>query len=288
MSLLGKLGRAAGAAVGAAASAVEGAAKQVIHVAGQDVVDGFEHAATGALHAIERNGVVLGSTLLREVTRLTGPDELGEPSPGAGAGKPPVILLSGQGGTASLEMAAYAKSLERDGFQVFCFDDPQHGMASAADTAKRLDALVDRVRAQTGAPTVSLVGYSTGGTNARAYVNLYGGANKVDRVVQVAGSNNGDPTAFGFCASGLEERPGTPFMQALNAHQADVPVYSIYEQGTDGEVVESDARLHEDALRHNLPLPQLHPNGSRLGFADHIQLPTDARAYAKVLSALCA
>jgi pimeloyl-ACP methyl ester carboxylesterase len=286
MSLLGKLGRAAGAVVGAAANAVEGAAKQVI-APGKSVVDGFEHAATSALHTIERNGVVIGSALFREVGRLTGPDVLGEPHTEAGVGKPPVILLSGQGGTASLEMAAYARSLERDGFKVYCFDDPQHGMASAADTAKRLDALVDSVRAQTGAAKVSLVGYSTGGTNARAYANLYGGADKVDRVVQVAGSNNGDPGAFGFCDSGLEEKPGTPFMQALNAHQADVPVWSIYEQGTDGEVLESDAKLKEDALRHNLPLPQLHPNGSRLGFADHIQLPTDARAYAKVLTALC-
>ena len=291
MSILGKLGQVAAGAVKTVAHAAEDAAKTVATEArglGHGLKDGFEHAAAAGLHSLERNGVVLGSAAFDELSRVSGPSTLGPASPGAGAGRPPVILLAGQGGTASRSLGAYARSLERDGFRVYCFDDPEHGLESAEQASKRLDALVDRVRAETGSAKVDLVGYSTGGTNARAYVNLYGGADKVDRVVQVAGSNNGDPTAFGFCDSGLEERPGTAFMQALNARQADVPVYSIYEQGTDGEVLESDARLEPDALRHNLPLPQRTPGGGWLVFSDHVHLPHDERAYAQVLAALTA
>ena len=286
MSLLGKIGQIAASAVKTVTTAAEGAAKTVARGLGHGLEDGFEHAASTGLHSLERNGLVLGSAVFDDLSRLTGPATLGPANPSAGAGRPPVILLAGQGGTASRSLAAYARSLERDGFKVYCFDDPDHSLSSAEQASQRLDALVDRVRAETGSAKVDLVGYSTGGTDARAYVNLYGGADKVDRVVQLAGSNNGDPGGFGFCDSGLEERPDSAFMQALNAQQADVPVYSIYEQSTDGEVLESDARLEPDALRHDLPLPQRTPGGGWLVFSDHVHLPHDARAYAQVLAAL--
>ena len=77
-------------------------------------------------------------------------------------------------------------------------------------------------------------------------------------------------------------------IKQLNAHQSNVPIYSIYEQGTDGEVMESDAKLNEDSLRHNLPLPQRSKNGGWLLFSDHVHLPQDARAYANVITALTA
>lgn len=244
-------------------------------------------------HAVERTGVALGDDALRTLQNLSADvrqrslhPTLGKPNPAAGVGKPPVILLGGQGDDANKSMKVLEASLQRDGFQVFVFADPGRAFEGHADASKRLDQLVEQVRKQTGAAKVDLVGYSTGGTNARAYVNLFGGADKVDRVVQLAGSNNGDPGAFGFCQSGVEEKQGSAFMTALNAHPAQVPVYSIYEQGTDGEVQEADAKLPPGPFSHDLPLPQAKPGGGSLLSSDHASLPYDERAYEAMLGAL--
>src|SRR5690242_1584070 len=129
MSILGKLGQIAVGAAKTVTSVAENTANAVAAEArglGHGLKDGFEHAASAGLHSLERNGVVLGSAAFDELSHLTGPATLGPPSPGAGAGKPPVILLAGQGGTASRSLSAYARSLERDGFRVYCFDDPDH------------------------------------------------------------------------------------------------------------------------------------------------------------------
>lgn len=264
---------------------------------GQSGFDAAKQGATGAWdrfsHAVERGVISAGDDGLRTVQNLSldlrqrsRHPTLGTPNPTAGVGRPPVILLGGQGDDATRSMKVYADSLERDGFNVFVFDDPGRAMESHGDASAQLDRLVERVRQQTGAKKVDLVGYSTGGTNARAYVNLYGGADKVGRVVQLAGTNNGDPTALDCCASGLEEKKGSAFMEALNAHPAEVPVYSLFEKGTDGEVQQSDAQLTPSAWNHNVPLEQARAGGGNFVVNDHTSLPFDARAYDAVVAAL--
>ena len=261
-----------------AEQAVSGKAQQAAHGA----KDAFEQTT----HAAERAAVVGGSAAARAIQNHTHAPTLGTPNPRAGIGRPPVILLAGQGDDAKQAMRVFSNSLKRDGFKVIVFDDPGHALESHAAASAKLDTLVEQVRAASGGQKVDLVGYSTGGTNARAYVNLYGGASKVDRVVQLAGTNNGDPAAFGFAASGVEEKKGSAFMKDLNAHPANVPIYSIYEKGADGAVSEEDGRLVPDALRHNVELPQAQKGGGFIAWSDHVKLPYDARAYEQVLAAL--
>ena len=259
--------------------------KKVEHTVAEGAKAVVQKAKDG-FSTVERQGVVLGDAAARAIQNVTHPATIGTPNPKAGVGRPPVVLLAGQGDHATQAMKTYARSLERDGFKVFIFDDPGHAMESHGDASKQLDSLVEKIRKDTGAAKVDLVGYSTGGTNARAYVNLYGGADKVGRVVQLAGTNNGDPGAFGFMASGREERAGSKFIQQLNAQQANVPVYSIYEKGTDGAVQEDDAKLKADGLRHNVELPQRQKGGGFIAWSDHVNLPYDARAYEATVAAL--
>lgn len=250
-------------------------------------------SVSGIKDAIERDALVAADAAMRaaQLSKLAASQHtlaptLGKPNPGAGVGRPPVVLLAGQGDDATQAMRVYANSLKRDGFQVYVFDDPDHALESHAEASTRLGALIDRVRAQTGAAKVDLVGYSTGGTNARAYVNLFGGADKVGRVVQVAGSNNGDPNPLDFADSGREEKKGSEFMRQLNAHPSPVPITSIFETGTDGEVTEDDARLQPDPHHQNVELPQAQAGGGSAVWSDHVQLPFDPRAYQQVVSAL--
>lgn len=245
-----------------------------------------QDTAHGVKDSFERGVTVGGDAVMRRVQNQLHAPTVGKPNPSAGIGRPPVILLAGQGDDAKQAMKVFSNSLQRDGFKVFVFDDPGHALESHAAASAKLDKLVEQVRAQSGGQKVDLVGYSTGGTNARAYVNLYGGASKVDRVVQLAGTNNGDPAALGFAASGVEEKKGSAFMRDLNARAATVPVFSIYEKGTDGAVGEDDAKLQADPLHHNLPIPQAQQGGGFIAWSDHVKLPYDARAYEQVLAAL--
>lgn len=75
-------------------------------------------------------------------------------------------------------------------------------------------------------------------------------------------------------------------MKDLNAHPAQVPIYSIYETGTDGAVTEEDAKLNSAPQHHNLPMPQAQKGGGFIAWSDHVKLPYDARAYEQVLAAL--
>lgn|GEM_PF-5288718 len=284
----------------AATADVEGALSDTAQATAALGRSTFEVAAKDAkgmwtrfAHSVERGVTAAGDDGLRTVQNLSLEvrqhslhPTLGTPDPTAGVGRPPVILLAGQGDDATKSMKVYADSLKRDGFNVFVFDDAGRALESHGDASAKLDQLVDRVRRETGAAKVDLVGYSTGGTNARAYVNLYGGADKVGQVIQLAGTNNGDPSALDFCASGMEEKAGSDFMAALNAHPSQVPITSIYEKGTDGEVQETDARLAPDALHHNVALEQARPDGGNFVVNDHTSLPFDARAYDAMRAAL--
>ena len=262
--------------LGAFARKAEQTVTAKVQTTPREVKDGFERVA-----------LVGGDAVVRSIQNHLHAPTVGKPNPSAGVGRPPVILLAGQGDDAKQAMQVFSNSLKRDGFKVFVFDDPGHALESHADASAKLDKLVEQVRAQSGGQKVDLVGYSTGGTNARAYVNLYGGAAKVDRVVQLAGTNNGDPAALDFAASGVEEKKGSAFMRDLNANPATVPIYSIYEKGTDGAVVEDDAKLAPDPLHHNQPMPQAQKGGGGfIAWSDHVRLPYDERAYEQVLAAL--
>lgn len=83
---------------------------------------------------------------------------------------------------------------------------------------ERLALKVDELRLAGAGTRVHLVGHSMGGIIARNYLQLRGGAERVDRCVLLAAPNHGSKLAP-FAVSRLGELvvPGSPFLQRLGA-----------------------------------------------------------------------
>jgi len=90
---------------------------------------------------------------------------------------------------------------------------------------------VDHLRHAYGAERVVLIGHSMGGLLGRNYLQLRGGAHKVERLIQL-GSPNGGSKLAPFAVSRLARQllPGSAFLAELKAAPlpADVPVTSIF------------------------------------------------------------
>ncbi len=87
---------------------------------------------------------------------------------------------------------------------------------------ERLALLVDAVRRNGAGDRVHLVAHSMGGLIARNYLQLRGGARKVDRLVLIAVPNHGSKLApFSVSNLGEQALPGSALLQRLNA--ADLP-----------------------------------------------------------------
>ena len=121
----------------------------------------------------------------------------------------PVVLVHGTWSNQFNSWAFLAPKLKAAGYCVFSLNygkgpspvgsAPEvYATAPVMDSARELGVFVDRVRSETGAPKVDLVGYSQGGIVARGYLKFFGGAdaanpadNKVQKVVTYAATNHG-------------------------------------------------------------------------------------------------
>ncbi len=87
---------------------------------------------------------------------------------------------------------------------------------------ERLAKKVDELRHGTGGAKVHLVGHSMGGIIARNYVQVRGGAAKVDRLVLLGAPNTGSRMApFALSPLGKLLVPGSEFLRRLE--QAELP-----------------------------------------------------------------
>jgi triacylglycerol esterase/lipase EstA (alpha/beta hydrolase family) len=83
---------------------------------------------------------------------------------------------------------------------------------------ERVAKLVDELRQQRGIEKVHLVGHSMGGIIARNYLQIRGGAEKVDRCVLLGTPNTGSKMVpFVVANLGKNLMPGSPFLTKLNA-----------------------------------------------------------------------
>lgn len=81
---------------------------------------------------------------------------------------------------------------------------------------------IDEIRLQIGVNKVNLVGHSMGGIIARNYVQLRGGAEKIDKIVCLGSPHQGSKLAcFSFAPLGKVLIPGSDFLTRLN--KAPVP-----------------------------------------------------------------
>jgi triacylglycerol esterase/lipase EstA (alpha/beta hydrolase family) len=114
----------------------------------------------------------------------------------------PIILLNGTTATQGTNWSVGAPVLANAGYKVYTFNygnitnDPNSPIQATGDisqSALELDAEIDRVREETGADKVILIGHSQGGGILPAYYinNVPGGAEKVSQVIGIAPSNHG-------------------------------------------------------------------------------------------------
>lgn len=144
--------------------------------------------------------------------------------PPPAAGKKPVIIVTG-----TLQEASFydrlAARLRASGHQVYIYELPNLGRGDIANSATGLAAFADRIRADTGADKVDLIGHSQGGLVARQYVKFNGGADHVRNLIGLGTPNRGTLTAVLPSALGVGEDgfvaidqmvPGSDFLEALN------------------------------------------------------------------------
>lgn len=233
----------------------------------------------------------------------------------------PVVLVHGTYSNMYASFSNLALPLRREGYCVYAFnygDWPLglgvfpaiRGLGPVGRSARQLKVFVDRVRAQTGAAQVDLVGYSQGGVVARAYLRYQGGADRADpskntvgTVVGLASANEGSTAgaltsilrAMGFTKrahdvlgpSSKELLLGSPFLESLNAPEETEPGVRYVNVATAFDEINvpfSRAWLRPGpgATVQNLLLQ----DGCELDTSDHFALPFDKRTHGLVLRAL--
>ncbi|WP_405160898.1 alpha/beta fold hydrolase [Nocardia sp. NBC_01499] len=160
----------------------------------------------------------------------------------------PVVLVHGTWANQN-DWNMLAPQLKSEGYCVFSLNygrdtssvlgtiPGMYGVADIRVSAKELAAFVDRVRAATHAAKVDLVGHSQGALMSRQYLRFEGGADKVGRLISLAGTNHGSAmrgvagllpagSAYSGFSAGLagiagtaaaQQLVGSDFLQAINA-----------------------------------------------------------------------
>lgn len=282
-------------------------------------------ASAPAAHAKANGAVIddwwvaLWSAVLRPTASPMGANDwLCKPS---AAHPRPVVLLHGTYSNMYASFANLAAPLRREGYCVYAFnygDWPLglgvfpaiKGLGPVDRSARQVKVFVDRVRQQTGASQVDLVGYSQGGVVARAYLRWQGGANPADpsqnvvnTVVGLASANEGS-TAGALTsilrAMGITKRAhdvlgpsskqlllGSSFLKELNLPRETEPGVRYVNIATAFDEINipySRAWLSPGpgASVQNVLLQ----DGCELDTTDHFGLPFDRRTHALVLRAL--
>ncbi|QKW10910.1 triacylglycerol lipase [Streptomyces sp. NA04227] len=148
----------------------------------------------------------------------------------------PVVLVHGTVENRYAAWSALAPKLKDAGYCVYALNyggkegGAVQGMASMHKSAQQLADFVDKVRSETGAAKVDLVGHSQGGLMSRHYIKAYGGADKVDKLIALSPPNHGttmggmtylanpisDLLTRTACPSCFEQMAGSEFLKALN------------------------------------------------------------------------
>jgi triacylglycerol esterase/lipase EstA (alpha/beta hydrolase family) len=233
----------------------------------------------------------------------------------------PVVLIHGTYSNMYASFSNLAAPLRREGYCVYAFnygDWPLglgvfpaiRGLGPVRRSARQLSGFVERVRAQTGAAQVDLVGYSQGGVVARTYLRYEGGANTNDparntvgTVVGLASANEGSTAlaltailrAMGYTKrahdvlgpSSRELLLGSTFLSDLNAPTETEPGVRYVNIATAFDEINvpfSRAWLHPGpgATVENVLLQ----DGCELDTTDHFGLPFNRRTHGLVLRAL--
>lgn len=157
-----------------------------------------------------------------------------EPGPPPLAEPRPVLLITGVTITAEWFEPIVAR-LERDGFRPVVYEPPALLTGDLFEASAELDAVVERVRRDSGQDKIDILAECTGGLIARHYVQSLGGDAKVARLVTFVSPQHGLPKApWAASIAGwpaLDDlTPGSEFLEAVNDAPLppNLPITSIY------------------------------------------------------------
>jgi triacylglycerol esterase/lipase EstA (alpha/beta hydrolase family) len=219
--------------------------------------------------------------------RGLGPTVGGRPGTAPAQDQPGAVLLVPGYGGATAGLGVLARRLRSAGHVASVIRLSGDGTGDLAVQARVLNGYVTRAL-QAGAPSVDIVGYSAGGVVARLWVQAYGGAGKVRRVVTLGSPHHGATLAAvgaavlpDACPAACRElTPGSPFLAALAAPVQAPPLWLSLWTRDDATVTPPESARLPGAL--NVEVQSLCP-GARVS---HSQLPTDPRVADVVLDAL--
>jgi triacylglycerol lipase len=203
----------------------------------------------------------------------------------------PVVLVHGTFGDMTVSWNLISPALALNGYCVFALDYGNRGTGRIEDSAAEVAAFVDRVRVETGASRVSIVGHSQGGMMPRWYIKFLGGKEEVDDLIGLVPSNHGTTNPLapyagdGGCVSCDQQMAGSSFLLKLNAGD-ETPGSISYTQVTTryDEVVTPylSAYLAAGPRTTNVTLQDRCP----LDLTEHLGIIYDPAALEWVLNAL--
>jgi triacylglycerol esterase/lipase EstA (alpha/beta hydrolase family) len=218
----------------------------------------------------------------------------------------PVVLVPGTFANMIDSFNALSPLLKNNGYCVFTLDygglfAGQIGAyGPVAASAGELKTFVEKVRSNTGAAKVDIVGWSQGGMMPRYYLKNLGGAANVNALVGLAPSNHGTtldgiatlagyfPGAItvleSFCQACTDQLAGSSFLTSLNAGGDTVAgvTYTVIESKYDEVVTPYTSAFLSGASVTNTTLQ----NQCVLDLGDHLSMPYDHIADQDVLNAL--
>ncbi|HEY4019254.1 MAG TPA: alpha/beta fold hydrolase [Pseudonocardiaceae bacterium] len=218
----------------------------------------------------------------------------------------PVVLITGTFGNMIDDWSGLGPTLANAGYCVY--STPIGGFAYSliqttgpvVESAKRISAFVDQVRATTGASQVDLVGHSQGGLIGEYYLKLLGGAGKVhafvglspttrgttlDGLATLAGAFPGANLLVGAaCPACADQETGSAVVKAVDSGpiaQSGVD-YTIIETRDETVVTPAGSAFIDEPGVNNEWLQTSCP----LDFTDHADLSYDKGVYGLVENAL--
>lgn len=200
----------------------------------------------------------------------------------------PVLLVPGYGGDGS-SLRPLAQALRDAGRSAVVVPEVGDGTGDLDAQAVALAAVAERVREESGAPSVDVVGYSAGGVVARLWVRDHGGDAVARRVLTLGSPHHGTTQAAlgaslaGGCPPACEQLvPGSELLRRLNARDETPagPAWVTLRSTSDQVVTPVGSAVLDGAL--DVAVQDLCPAAT----TSHAGLPTDPVTRALVGSAL--
>ena len=200
----------------------------------------------------------------------------------------PVLLVPGYGGDGS-SLQPLAQALRDAGRTAVVLPEVGDGTRDLSEQAVALGAVAERVREQSGAPSVDVVGYSAGGVVARLWVRDHGGDARARRVLTLGSPQHGTSVAAlgaevaGGCPEACEQLlPDSALLRRLNAgdETPDGPLWATVRSDADQVVTPTASAALDGAL--NVLVQDYCPDAP----TSHYQLPADPVVAATLRSVL--